>query len=86
MMPYGMEYSFGQLRSAVAPPNSLCTPSLLPSGAVREAQAALMLCKHSSAIAETSIINTVFSTNPKHSPIITTVKKIDSIPAKTSTT
>ena len=27
----------------------------------------------------------VFSTNPKHSPILATIKKIDSIPAKTST-
>jgi len=31
------------------------------------------------------IINTVFSTNPKHGPIQATIKKINSIPAKTST-
>ena len=31
------------------------------------------------------IINTVFSTNLKHSPILATMKKINSLPAKTST-
>ena len=31
------------------------------------------------------VINTVFSTNPKHSPIQATMKKINPIPAKTST-
>jgi len=37
MMSYGMEYHFGQLKSAVpavSPPNFLCTPSLLTGGVV----------------------------------------------------
>jgi len=32
-----------------------------------------------------SIINTIFHTNPKHSPIEATMKKLNSIPGKTST-
>lgn len=58
MMPYGMEYSFDQLGStvpAVSSPNSLCTLTLLPSGAVWEAEKALRQCKPCSAITETSL-------------------------------
>jgi len=38
MMPYGMDYPFGQLGSAVpdvSPPSLLFTPSLFAGGAVR---------------------------------------------------
>lgn len=38
-----------------------------------------------SAITKHCIINTFLSTNPKHSPVLVTVKKIKSTPAKSST-
>ena len=82
MTPHSMECPFGQLGSAVpavSPPNSLCTPSLLTGEGGWEAEKALALCKHC------PIINTVSSTNPKQSPVSATMKKTNSIPAKSST-
>ena len=57
-MSYGREYPFGQLGSAVptvSPPNFLCTSNLLTGRAVWEAEKALTLCKHCSAITKTSL-------------------------------
>ena len=87
---YGMEYPFGQLELAVlavSPPSFLCTTSLLTGGVVWEAEKALMLCKHFSAITKISLYyrHCFFSTNPKHRPILVTMKKRNPIPAKTST-
>ena len=51
MMPYGTEYPFGQLASAVpavSPPNFLSTPCLL-------VEKALTLYKHCSVITKTSL-------------------------------
>lgn len=82
---YGVEYSLTHLGSAVvamSPPNFLCTPRLLIGG-VRSREA-LTLCKHCSGVTKTSLIyQHVFSTSPKHSPILANMKKIDlTIPAK----
>jgi len=58
MTPYGMEYPFGQLGSAVlavSPPSFLCTSSLLTGRVVQEAEKPLTLCKHCSAITKTSL-------------------------------
>ena len=58
MTSYGLEYPFGQLGSAVpavSPPSFLCTPSLLTGRAVWEAEKALTLCKHCSAVTKTSL-------------------------------
>jgi len=53
MMSYSKEYPFDQLGSAVpdvSPPNFLCTPSILVDEVVRQAEKALTLCGHCSAI------------------------------------
>ena len=89
MMSYGMEYPFGQLGSAVpaaSPPSFLCTPSLLAGGVVRETEKALTLCKHCSAITKTSLCyQHCFRHKCKtYSPLLVTMKKINSIPAKIS--
>jgi len=57
-MPHGMEYPFCHLGSgvvAVSPPNSLGTPSPLAAGVGQEAEEALTLYKHCSAITKTSL-------------------------------
>jgi len=46
--------SWGQLSRLCSPRNTLCTPSLLTSGAGREAAKTLTLCKHCSALTKTS--------------------------------
>jgi len=84
--PYGMEYPFGQLGSgvpAVSPTSSLCTPSLLPVGRGEEQWSPWLNAQQ--WLKHPSIINTVFSTKPKHSRIRATAKKINSTAAKTST-
>ena len=89
MLSYGMEYPFGQLGSAVpavSPPNFLCTPSLLAGGVGWGAEKALTQCEHCSAVTKTSLnYQHCFQHYSKHSPMLATVKKINSIPAKTST-
>ena len=58
MTSYGLEYPCGQLGSAVpavSPPNFLCTPSLLAGGVGWEAEKALTLRKHCSAITKTPL-------------------------------
>jgi len=74
-MPYGMEYPFGQLGSAVpavSPPNFLCTPSLLIGGVVREAEKALTAEQQ----LKQGILNIFLILNQKHSTIPHTRKKI----------
>lgn len=58
MTSHGMEHLFGQLGSAVpavSSPSVLCTSSLLSGGVVCEAEKALTLCEHCSAITKTSL-------------------------------
>ena len=58
MTSYGVKYPFGQLGSAVpavSPPSFPCTPSLLTGGVEWEAERALTLCKHCSAITKPSL-------------------------------
>jgi len=53
MASYGMGYPFGQLGSAVpavSALNFLCSPRLLTSRVVWEAEKAFTLCKHCSAV------------------------------------
>ena len=75
--------SWGQLSQLCPLPKLLVHPQ--PAhwwGGVR-AEKALALCKHCSAITKTSLCyQHCFSTTPKHSPILATMKKINSIPAK----
>jgi len=74
--------SLGSVGSAVP---AACPPSHAPQparcqGLAREAEKASAWCKHCSCV-----ISTVSSTNPKHSPALATMKKINSTPTKTST-
>ena len=78
----------GQLGSAVpavSPPNSLCPPpaSSLVGWGEKQKNPWLCVSPAQQQLKHPCVINTVFSTNPKHSPIQATVKKINSIPAKT---
>jgi len=89
MMSYGTEYPFGQLGSVapdVSPPNFLCTPTYLQVGWC-EKQKRPWLCVSTAHQQQKHpcVINTVFSTNPEHGPILATMKTINSIPAKAST-
>ena len=89
MTPYGMEYPFGQLGSAVLAVShhrSLCTPNLLTGGLVWGVERSLTWCKHCSAATEMSVCYQHCS--PKSKPlepstVPATKKKINSIPAKT---
>ena len=59
MTPYGMEYPFGQLGSAVlaaSPPIFLCSPSLLAGGVGREAEEALILLSNKENIPVSSTL------------------------------
>ena len=85
---YGMEHPSAHLGSAVlavSPPSSLCTPSLLTSGAVWGAKQPW--CCTSTAqqeLKQPCVLSIVFSRNLRHSIIRATVKKSNAIPAKTS--
>ncbi|KAK4831533.1 hypothetical protein QYF61_018135 [Mycteria americana] len=62
MTPYGIGYPFGQLGSAVpsvSPPSLLPTLSLLAAGAEWEAEKALTLCKHCSAIEQNELYGVI---------------------------
>lgn len=74
--------SCGQLSWLCLLPTSHVLPTFLASMAVQKTQKALAMCKPCSAIAKPNIINSVFGTNPKYSPTLTTVKK--TTPDKTS--
>lgn len=84
-----MEYTFGHLKTAVLalfPPSFLYNPSVLTGEAVvrhrkglGSMQALLTKLKYS------CVINSVFSPNPKRSPILTIVNQINATPAKPST-
>lgn len=89
MIPYGLGHPFGVLESAVqavSPPSLLCTPSPL-AGGVRSRKG-LDLCKHCSAIRKTFLCyQHCFQDKSKTlPPIPATVKEMNAIPAKTSTT
>lgn len=76
---------FGQLWSpalAVSSPNLPCTHSLLTSLAIWKGEMALALCNPCSATTRTSLS---YHHCVQHSSIPATVKKTNSIPAKTST-
>lgn len=82
-----MGYLFGCLDSvvmAVFPLNSLCTPRLLASMAVGETERTLALCKPSSEITKRSHCQSCFQHKSKTQPTASTMKKINSIQAKTS--
>lgn len=71
---------WGSAVLAVPPSSPLCTPA----GVGWDAGQPLALCEHFSAVNHNSY-HTVSSTNPRHSPILLTVRKINSTPVKTST-
>lgn len=50
-----------------------------------EKEKASVLCKHSSVKAKTLVTNTVLDTNPKHNNIWVAMRKVNSIPARAST-
>lgn len=89
MTPYGIEYSLGQLGSAVpslSPFNFLCTCNLFSSSSVWESEEALTLCNYCLAVTKTSLcyrhcFQHKFNTNS----IPATMGKINSIATKTST-
>ena len=89
MMPYGMEYPFGQLGSAVpavSPPSFLCPPALWCEAGWCEKQGRLWLCKHCSAGMKTFLYyQHCFQHKSKTEPILATMKEINSILTKTST-
>ena len=76
--------SWGQL-SRLCPLPASCAPPASSLVGWGEEQKRPWLCKHCSAVTKTSLCyQHCFSTNPKHSLILATVKKINSIPAKIS--
>lgn len=90
-MSYGMEYSLGQLGSAVLalfPPSFLCTLNHLVGRAAPEAETALALWEPCFAAAETLVCYQryfILILNPKHSTIAAAGKKMNSVLAKTRT-
>ena len=78
--------SWGQLSQLCPLTTSCAPPAPCWRGGVRSRKG-LVLCVSTTQqqLKHPCIINTVSSTNPKHSPIPATMKKINSIPAKTST-
>lgn len=72
MTSYSLKHPLGHLAVPVVfPPNSPCTPSLLASMAVQEAEKALALCRSCSAITKVRpyFSYAVLSRNPKHSSL-----------------
>lgn len=68
-----MEYTFGHLKTAVLalfPPSFLCNPSVIPGEAVvRHRKGLGSMQALLSKLKCSRVINSVFSPNPKHSPI-----------------
>ena len=84
MTSYGMGYPFGQLRSAL--PASYAPPAYsLVGGCEMQKRPWRCVSTAQQYLQRRCVTNTVFITNPKHSPILATVKKINPTPAKTST-
>lgn len=79
----------GQLRSvvlAVIPSHFLCTLSPLTGAVGWAGEKSSVLCESRLPLTETSLCNsTASSTDPNHSPMQATVKKLSSLPGKTST-
>jgi len=74
-------YILGSPVPAVSPPSPLCTPSLLTGRVSREAEKALMLCEHCSAVTKIFLsYQRCFQHKPKRNYILATVKKINSKP------
>ena len=90
MTSYGLGYPLGQSGSAVpavSPPTPCAPPaSLLVGWGEKQKSPWLWVSPAQQERKHPWVISTVFSTDPNHSPILATVKKINSIPAKTSTT
>jgi len=75
----------GSAVPAGSPPNFLCTSTLLTGGGCEEEKRPwLCVSTAQQQLKHPCVINTVFSTNAKHSPILATMKKINSFPAKAS--
>lgn len=83
-MSHGLGYTFGELGSAGPPVSS---PKFCAASVRRDAAGeALMMCKRWSAIAETPLrYQHFFHHKSKHSLTQAAVKKINSVPTKTST-
>ena len=88
MMSYGMGCPFGQLGwlSGLCPLPSSCVPPASSLAGRCEEQKRPWLCVSTAQreLKHPCVISAVSSTNPKHSPIPATMKKIYSIPAKTN--
>ena len=89
LMIYGMEYPFGQFRSAVlvlSPPSSLGFSCPVAVRVVQETENVLGSAQHCSATIKIwCVISAVFLLKSKCSIIPGTVKKIDSVPTETGT-
>lgn len=88
MMTYSTEYPLDQLRSELCPlPNAPALPASFLVIWWYEKQKKTWLCVSTAQQywKHLYIINIVFSTNPNHSSILATMKKINSTPAKIST-
>lgn len=70
--------------SHLCPFLAFCAPPA-SSGVMWAAEKALTLCEQSSAITITSLLSAIFTAQIQNSPIVTSVKKINSASAKTST-
>lgn len=80
MVVYDLKYLCSRLESpvlAVSPPDLICIPNFLASLAVQRAEKTLAFCKPYSTITDTSLSHPMFSTNPRHSHILDTVKRIN---------
>lgn len=89
MIPRGMGYPFGHLGQP-SHPDMLPTSCALPDSFLmgwQEEQKRPLLCISSvwKSWKYLFVINAVFSTNPKHYPSLASIKKTNSIPAKTGT-
>jgi len=88
VIPYGMSLRpAGVSCPGHVPSQPPVHPSPLTGRATGEAGKSLMLCKHCSQqlTHPCVVIETVLVTSPKHSTIQAAMKKINSVPAKTST-
>ena len=78
--------SWGQLFWLCPLPTSCAPPaSLLVGWGEKKERPCLSVSPAQQELKHPCVINTVYSTNPKHSPTLATMEKINPIPAKTST-
>lgn len=77
MTSHGVEYPFGQLRSAVPAVSPLVHPSLLAGGVLWETERPwLCLSTAQQSLKRNCVINTISSINPKNSPIQATLRNL----------